>query len=146
MKECPHCHLDTFGVLESLALDYFSTSECKNCGKLVRNDGLRQLLIFPAVLAAFPLTILIMSVIPEGLEPFAWLLILILIALPIILLPKPVKAEADVTLSPFTPNLRNDKVIMVSGWNQDELRKILDGFIAESDTGSPACRIELQKQ
>jgi hypothetical protein len=88
--------------------------------------------------------LLVISASPEGLREFAWLLILILIALPIVLLPRPVKDEqADVTLSPFTPNLRNDKVIMVSGWNDDELRKILDGFIAE---GGSAPRIELHKQ
>lgn len=147
MRECPHCHEDTFGARELFTLDYFHTDYCKNCWKSVRNDGLRQLFVVPAVLAAVVPTILIMYVIPEALEPFAFLLILVLIAVPIILLAKPVKAEPrDVTLSPFSPNLRNDKVIMVSGWNEGELRKILDGFIAEADTDSPACRIEVQKQ
>lgn len=146
MKECPHCHVDTFRVLDSLALDYFSSTECKNCGKLVRNDGLRQLLMVLALVASVPITILVMSVSPEGLREFAWLVILILIALPIMLLPMPVKDErTEVTLSLFTPNSKNDKLIMVSGWNEDDIRKIVDDFIGEDDSGSPP-RIEIHKQ
>ncbi len=62
-----------------------------------------------------------------------------------ILLPKPVKAEQDVTLPPFTPDLGNDKVISVSGWNEVELRQILDGFIAENRSGWPPYKVELHK-
>src|SRR5687767_3805094 len=113
MKECPYCHEDTFGPRESFTLDYFHSDACKNCGKLVRNDGLRQLLVLPAILATSPILILFMSVSPDWLQPVGLLLAFILVFLTIILLPKPVKAEpADVSVSLFTPNPRNDKVIM----------------------------------
>ncbi len=145
MKKCPHCHEDTFGAFELFTLDYFHSNECENCGNLVRNDGLRQLLVVPAILATLSFIFVVLSIVPEALEPLAWIMI-ILMFLPIILLAKPVKAEqADATLSPFTPNLRNDKVIMVSGWNEDELCKILDSFIAEADSGPPP-GIEMHKQ
>ena len=50
MKECPHCHEETFGFRELFLLEYFSPNECKACGKLVRNDGFRQFLAVPAIL------------------------------------------------------------------------------------------------
>ena len=46
----------------------------------------------------------------------------------------------------FDPDLENDKVIAVSGWNEDELRQILDGFVVENHSGFPPFRVELHKQ
>ena len=68
-------------------------------------------------------------------------------ALPVVLLAKPVRVdEAESELTPFIPDLENDKVIMVSGWNEDELRKILDDFVAEEASAAHECRIDINKQ
>ncbi len=146
MKECPHCHEDSFGVRELFSLDYFSADECKACGKLVRNDGFRQFLTLPAILLALFLGLVIFSLIPSPLEPFGLLLVILLVALPIVLLAKPVKADdPDADLMPFIPDLENDKVIMVSGWNEEELRRILDDFVAEDASAAYECRIDISE-
>src|SRR6516165_2635804 len=121
MKECPHCHEDSFGFRELLALDYFSPDECKACGKLVRNDGFRQLLIVPGILVAFFLGYVILVSLPSSLEPFGLPLFIVLAVLPLIFLAKPVKFDLKADLGPFTPDPNNDKVILVKGWKEDEL-------------------------
>lgn len=146
MKRCPYCHADSFGARELVALDYYHINECKECKKPVRNDGLRQFLVFPAILAALPVDFLILAIAPEVLEPLAILLICLLLFVPAILLAKPVKAEYEVYWSPFDPDLQNDKVVVVSGWNEDELHQILDGFMAENPSGAPPYRVELDQQ
>src|SRR6266566_2433644 len=105
MKECPHCQEDTFGWRELIALDYFTPDACKACGRLVRNDGFRQFLIFPAILAAL---------------------------------------FAGIVVFPLTPDPNNDKMIIVTGWNYEELNKILDDFNAQ-DSDSPP-KIEVQSR
>jgi hypothetical protein len=147
MKECPHCHEHSFGVRELFSLDYFSADECRACGKLVRNDGFRQFLTLPTILVALFLGTVIFSLIPSSLEPFGLLLIIVLAALPVVLLAKPVRVdEAESELTPFIPDLENDKVIMVSGWNEDELRKILDDFVEEEASAAHECRIDINTQ
>src|SRR5688500_7960817 len=98
MKKCPHCHEDTFAASQLFNLDYFGVDECSECKQLVRNDGLRQFLILPAILGLFAVGILLFSIVPDVFQPFAFLLTLILIALPVILLAKPVKVEPEVSL------------------------------------------------
>ncbi len=78
MKKCPYCHADTFGASQLFGLDYFGVDECRECKQLVRNDGFRQFLVFPAILlGAFPVGLLLFSIVPDVLQPFAFLVILI---------------------------------------------------------------------
>ena len=47
----------------------------------------------------------------------------------------------------FVPDPKNDKVIMVRGWNDNELRKVIDDFIESyKNDGYPAYTIEPHKQ
>jgi len=146
MKQCPHCHEESFGVRELFQLDYFSHHECKACGQLVRNDGFRQLLTLPTILVALFLGIVLFSLVPSPSQPFALILIIVLVALPVVLLAKPVKFAPKTDLAPFTPDPNNDKVIMIKGWNEDELNKLLDDFIEEDMSGSPPCKIDVHKR
>ena len=64
-----------------------------------------------------------------------------------VLTAKPVKAESEPTdLSPFTPDPNNDKTILIQGWSEEELRRILDDFVEEDLTAFVAFRIELEKR
>ena len=147
MRECPHCHEDAFGIRDLLVLDYFSHDECKACGKLVRNDGFRQFLTLPAILVALFFAVVVFSSVPNSLQPFGLLLLVVLIALPVVLLAKPVKVEypqGEVVL--FTPDLENDKMIVVKGWSEDELGKILDDFTARHSTQSASFRVQISKR
>jgi hypothetical protein len=50
-------------------------------------------------------------------------------------------------VAPFVPNPRNDKVILVRGWKEEELRKIIADFIETyKNDGYAAYKIEYQKQ
>jgi hypothetical protein len=119
-KECPHCHEESFGWRELITLDYFSPDVCKVCGKLVRNDGFRQFLIFPTILVSLFLALILFSLLPTSLQPFGFLGAIVLMALSIMLLAKPVKFEfPKEDLPSFTPDASNDKVVIVTGWNED---------------------------
>jgi hypothetical protein len=143
MKKCPHCQEDTFGWRELIALDYFTPDQCKACGKLVRNDGVRQFLIFPAILAALFVGIVIFSLTPSSLQPLGVIFIILLIGLSNILLAKPAKIELpEADPPPFSPDPNNDKMIVVTGWNEEELHRIVDDFINES-TGDVPLKVEI---
>lgn len=145
MKECPHCHEDSFGWRELIVLDYFSSNECKACGKLVRNDGVRQFLTVPAILGALVLGIVVFSVLPGSLQSLGFLFVIVFVALSVLLLAKPAKFENPKAGFPaFTPDLNNDKAIIVSGWKERELRSIVDDF-REQGTIDPPMEIEIQK-
>jgi hypothetical protein len=64
-----------------------------------------------------------------------WLIYSILIstvALPWLVLSRPVRADTPrVDLPPFTSDPHNDKTIVVKGWSETELRKIIDDFITQ---------------
>src|SRR2546426_5636825 len=145
-KECPHCHEDSFGWRQLVSLDYFSPYECKACGKLVRNDGFRQFLVIPTILVTLFVGIVLFASLPDSLEPFGLVLLLVLVALPVIILAKPVKLDSKSDLAPFTPDPDNDKVIVVKGWNEDELQRILDDFIQEDTSGLPSYKIDVHKR
>src|SRR5436309_8297943 len=145
-KECPHCHEDSFGARELFSLNYFSEDQCKACGKLVRNDGFRQFLTVPAILIAMFLGWAVFASLPNLLEPFGLLLFVILAALPVIILAQPVKLDPKSDLAPFTPDLDNDKVIVVKGWNEDELQRMLDDFIEDDSSGVASYKIEVEKR
>src|SRR5205807_9873330 len=102
-KECPHCHEDSFGVRELFSLNYFSAHHCKACGKLVRNDGFRQFLTVPAILIALSFGLAVFASLPSRLEPVGLLLFVILAALPVLFLSKPVTLDPRCNLEPFTP-------------------------------------------
>jgi hypothetical protein len=66
-----------------------------------------------------------------------------------VLFVKPTKLPADqapIDLSPFTPNPENDKAILIQGWNEDELRKILDDFVEQDLSAFAAFQIEIERQ
>jgi hypothetical protein len=145
-KECPHCHEGTFGWRELIALDYFTPDQCKACGKLVRNDGVRQFLIFPAILAALLVGIVVFALTPSSLQPLDVIFIILLVGVSNIFLAKPAKIELPkADLPPFSPDPNNDKMIVVTGWNEDELRRIVDDFINES-TGDAPLKIEIHRR
>ncbi len=146
-KNCPHCHEETFGWRELVTLDSFTPEECKNCHKLVRNSGWRQLLaplaIISIILAAIPLS----EFLPSDKTVFLIPIAVIVLPLVLVLIAKPVKAgDPQVDLSPFTPDPNNDKTILIQGWNEDELRRILDDFVEQDLTAFAAFRIEIQKR
>jgi hypothetical protein len=146
-KTCPYCREYSFDEYALFNLSYFTPTACDNCGKLVRNDGLRQLLLVPAILAGLIAGALILFAVPSWLTPVAWVLIAVLGIIPLILLPKPVKADKlELSLPPFEPDADNDKVIIVSGWSEDELRTILEGFAGKDRPGAPVARIEMHTQ
>jgi hypothetical protein len=146
MKQCPHCHEESFGWRELIRLDYFSTTECKVCGQPVRNDGVRLFLTFPAILASVFVGGILLSVLPGSMEALGFLSIVLLIGISWILLAKPSRLEnPNADLPSFTPDLNNHKMIMVCGWNEDELAGIIDDFRGESVIDPPV-EIEIQKR
>ena len=129
-RECPHCHTDAFGLYDLVTLDYFHPSNCPNCNGLIRSSGWAQFLR-PTI------TIVWILLLMSGLNFFpTWLVYSVLIftvVLPWLILSRPVRADTPrVDLPPFTPDLHNDKSIVVKGWGENELRKIIDDFIAEN--------------
>jgi hypothetical protein len=146
MKKCPHCHEESFGWRELISLDYFSSSECKACGQTVRNGGVRLFLTFPAILAALFLGGILLSVLPGSMEALGFLAILLLIGVSLVLLAKPFRPEDRNTgLPSFTPDISNDKMLMVGGWKEDELVEIINDFREESEIDPPV-EIEIQKR
>jgi len=145
-KSCPYCREYSFDEHALFDLSYFTPRACKNCGKLVRNEVLRQLLILPAIVTGLIIGALVLFVVPSWLTPVAWVLTVVLGIIPLILLPKPVKADQpEFNLTPFEPDANNDKAIIVSGWNEEELLTILNGFAAENLPDAPANRIQLHQ-
>ncbi len=113
----------------------------------MRNDGFRQFLTIPAILVSLFLGVVILASLPSSLAPFGLLLLIVLAALPVMLLAKPVKSDyPKIELAPFIPDSNNDKIIMVMGWNEDELRKMLDDFIEEDLSGAPPYKIDIAKR
>lgn len=142
-KECPHCGVDDFRLwdLFKLAFHYSTPSVCRNCGGLVGNSGSSRFLILLTTVLLFVFSLVFISpLVPE------WVFVLSLIALlplPTMFLTKPVMAvipQAD--LPPFIPDPNNDKAIIVSGWDEDELGKALDDFIGQGTSGRPS-RIDI---
>ena len=144
-KQCPHCGVDDFGLWDLFKLDYSTPSECRNCGGLVRNSGWSQFLtLLTTILLPVLILVLLSPFVPE------WLAISLLIALlplPTMLFSKPIKAEGPRgDLPPFVADPHNDKAILIQGWNEDELRKILDDFVEQDLSAFAAFRIEIQKR
>jgi hypothetical protein len=146
MKQCPHCHEESFGWRELIRLGYFSTIECEICGQPVRNNGVRLFLTFPAILVSVFLGGILLSVLPGSMEALGFLSIFLLIGISWILLAKPSTLEnPNADLPSFTPDLKNNKTIMVCGWKEVELAGIIDDFKDESPI-HPPIDIEIQKR
>jgi len=113
----------------------------------VRNSGWRQLLaplaIISIILAAIPLS----SFLPSDKTVFLIPIAVIVLPMALVLMAKPVKAgDPQADLSPFNPDPNNDKTILIQGWNEDELRQILDDFVEEDLSAFAAFRIEIEKR
>jgi hypothetical protein len=60
---------------------------------------------------------------------------------------KSANTQSASSIQNFTPNPRNDKVILVKGWNEAEIQKIIHDFIETyKNDGYPAYTIEAHKQ
>ena len=137
-KECPHCGVDDFGLWDvlKLTLDYFTPAECRNCGGLVRNSGSSQFLtlLITALLLVFAF-VLLSPLVSE------WIVVSVLIALiplPAMLFARPVRADVpEADRRPFAPDPHNDKTIIVSGWDEEDLNKALDDFMPRDPASSP---------
>jgi hypothetical protein len=144
-KECPHCHESSFGWRELIVLNAFSPRACLNCHQMVRNSGWRQvlgpLLIFAIIIAALP----ILPFVPAGKEIFLIPLAVIALPMVLVLIARPVKAEEANTVS-FTPDPENDKQILIDGWNDVELRSILNDFVEADVSVFLAFRMDVEKR
>ena len=144
-RNCPHCHEETFGWRELITLDSFTVKECKNCHKFVRNSGWRQLLALLAIISMVLAALSLLKFIPSDMEVLLLPLAVVVLPLVLVLLAKPVKAENPQTdPAAFTPDPNNDKAILVEGWSEDELRRILDDFVEQDFTAFAAFRIEIE--
>jgi len=113
----------------------------------VRNSGWRQLLIPLAIILIILAALLLLEFIPADNTAFLIPVAVIVLPLVLVLIAKPVKADIPQTdLSPFTPNPDNDKMILVQGWNEEELRDMLDDFVEEDLSAFAAFRIEILKR
>ena len=146
-KKCPYCHEETFGWRELITLYPFRPDQCKNCHEFVRNSHWRQLLAPLAIILIVLAAMSLLEFIPPDNTVFLIPFAVIVLPLVLVLIAKPVKADIPQTdLSPFTPDLENDKAILVQGWNEEELRDILDDFVEEDLSAFAAFRIEIQKR
>jgi hypothetical protein len=145
-KNCPHCHEKTLGWRDLIILDSFDPVQCENCHKWVVASGWRTLLGVLTSLAILVATTPLWQYIPGEKSVFIIPLAVIVLASAMVLTAKPVKAEAQQTdLSPFTPDPSNDKTILIRGWSEEEISRILDDFVEEDLAAFAAFRIEIEK-
>jgi hypothetical protein len=83
--------------------------------------------------------------------PMSWLLVIIvliaLISVACLSFRGRGASPESATIPSFTPNPENDKVILAKGWNEVEIRKIINDFIETyKNDGYPAYTIEPHKQ
>ncbi len=143
-KQCPHCREYSFDGRELMFLSYFSARQCRSCGKLVRNDGLRQLLLFLAIMGTAVLGYVVLPALPEWLLPVGLILTVAAIVEAAFVIPTPVKAEyRQINSTPFDPDVNNDKTIRIDGWTEAQLHAIINGFMAARDSGTPDYGIEI---
>jgi len=101
-------------------------------------------LIFISIFLA---TLLLWKFIPPETSVLLIPLAVIVLGVVLVLTAKPVKAELpQADISPFTPDLENDKAILIKGWNEDELGEILNDFVEQDLSAFVAFRIEIQKR
>lgn len=138
-KECPHCGVDDFGLWDLFKLTYrfFTPSECKNCGGLIRNSGPSGVLTLLTTALLFLVGLLFIA--PLVAE---WVFILGLIAvlpLPTMIFAHPIEAHIPpANPPPFIPDPNNQKQIVLRGWNEEELARALADFTGRGSSGRPA--------
>jgi hypothetical protein len=89
----------------------------------------------------------VLQFIPADMEVFLIPIAVVVLPLLLVLMAKPVKAENPQTdLSAFTPDPNNDKTILIQGWSEEELRRILDDFVEQDLTAFAPFRIEIEKR
>jgi RNA polymerase subunit RPABC4/transcription elongation factor Spt4 len=146
-KNCPHCHEETFGWRELISLDFFNSEECKNCHRFVRNSGWRQLIAVLAIITILLAALPVSQFLPSEKAVFLIPVVMVVLVLVLVLIAKPVKADnSPPEPSAFTPDPNNDKAILIEGWSEDELRRILDDFVEKDLTTFAAFRIEIEKR
>lgn len=113
----------------------------------MRNSGWRALLTPLAFISILLASRPLLDFVPP--EKAAFLIPVALIVLPVVLvlITKPIKFEDPPPrdLAPFTPNPDNDKAILIQGWSEDELRRILDEFVEGDLSDFPAFQIEIKQ-
>ena len=146
-RNCPHCHEETFGWRDLITLGPFALAECTSCHNLVRNSGWRQLMAPVVFISIFLATLPLWKFIPPETSVLLIPLAVIVLGVVLVLTAKLVKAELpQADISPFTPDLENDKAILIKGWNEDELGEILNDFVEQDLSAFVAFRIEIQKR
>ena len=146
-KECPHCHANSFGWRRLVTLDSFTPEPCENCHRLVRNSGWRQLLAPLAIISIILAAVQLSQFIPSEKGVFLIPVVVIVLPMVLVLLAKPIKAEDPPTdKQSFTPDPDNDKVILLQGWSEDELGRLLGNFVEEDLSAFAAFRIEITER
>jgi hypothetical protein len=146
-RNCPYCNEETFGWRDLITLGPFALAECKNCHNLVRNSGWRQLIAPLIFISIFLATLPLWKFIPSETSVLLIPVAVIVLGMVLVLTAKPVKTELpQADLSPFTPDPNNDKAILIQGWNEDELREILNDFVEQDLSAFVAFRIEIQQR
>src|SRR5260370_4927467 len=145
-KNCHQCNEESLGWSELITLDSFAVEECKNCHRFVRNSGWRQLLAPLAIISMMLAAWSLLGFIPSDMEVFLIALGVVVLPLVRVLIAKPVKAENPDDLSAFSSDPYNDKAILIEGWSEDELRRILDDFVEQDLRAFAAFRIEIEKR
>jgi hypothetical protein len=146
-RNCPYCNEETFGWRDLITLGPFALAECKNCHNLVRNSGWRQLIAPLVFISIFLATLPLWKFIPPETSVLLIPVAVIVLGMVLVLTAKLVRAESQQTdLSPFTPDLENDKAILIQGWNEDELGEILSDFVEQDLSAFVAFRIEIQQR
>jgi hypothetical protein len=113
----------------------------------VRNSGWRQLLAPLAIISIILAAVQLSQFIPSEKGVFLIPVVVILLPMVLVLLAKPIKAEfPKADLPAFVADPHNDKEIMISGWNEEELQKILDDFVEEDLSAFAAFRIEITER
>jgi hypothetical protein len=88
MQQCPWCHAD-LGESQLFSLDDRIPSECKECGKFIRNSRARDIVSLLTSIISF------VVVLVWELHPAFWLVPLVLYPFSKILLAKPVKVQYE---------------------------------------------------
>lgn len=98
------------------------------------------------LISLIAITLWLSDLLPADLGVFLIPVAVVVVPTVLVLLAKPIKADlSPLDPSPFTPNPDNDKLILISGWSEDELGQILDDFVDEDISAFAAFRIEIEQ-
>jgi len=146
-NECPHCNEKSFGWRQLIVLGSFAPVKCANCEEEVLASGWGQLLGVLATLAFGVATAPLWQSVSGEKSVLLIPLAAIVFAIFRLLTTKLVKAHTRETdPSPFTPDPNNDKIILVQGWSETELRQILADFVDEDLTLFSSFGFEIEER